>query len=151
MAQLEGGGRTKFRPPYLTPAWSWVWTIFYQILSMKKMIPKYFFGASCIISTRISNYFLVFDWKKSVVLNLPSQKTCLYVTSLEYYMRLHKTWQPKKNNEKYNKDYIRLLELLQTIRGKQGKSLTGKQGQRDFDQKDYYGQTKYSQLLTGTT
>ena len=52
---------------------------------------------------------------------------------------LLKTWQSKKNNEKYNKDYIRLLELLQTIRGKQGKPLTGKQGQRNFDQKDYYG------------
>ena len=27
---------------------------------------------------------------------------------------------------------------MQTIRGKQGKPFTGNQGQRDFDQKDYY-------------
>ena len=56
-----------------------------------------------------------------------------------YHLRLHKTWQPKKNNKKYGKDYIGLLGLLQTLRGKQGKPHTGKQGQRDFDQKDIYG------------
>jgi len=44
-----------------------------------------------------------------------------------------------KNKKKYKKDYIGLLGLLQTIRGRQGKPLTGKQGQRDFDQKDYFG------------
>ena len=36
-------------------------------------------------------------------------------------------------NKKYNKDYIGLLALLQTIRGKpRDKPLTGKQGQRDY-------------------
>ena len=43
----------------------------------------------------------------------------------------------KKQNKKYKKDYIGLIGLLQTIRGKQ--PLTGKQGQSDFNQKDYYG------------
>ena len=32
---------------------------------------------------------------------------------------------------------MRLLGLLQTLRGKQGKPLTGKQGQSYFNQKDY--------------
>ena len=44
--------------------------------------------------------------------------------------------QPKKNNQKYNKVYIKLIVLLQTIREKQ--CLTSKQGQKDCDQKDYY-------------
>ena len=38
--------------------------VFYQILSIKKKIPKFFFGASCIITTTISSYLLVFDLKK---------------------------------------------------------------------------------------
>jgi len=71
VSQLGRGGRTKFRPPtfcnfrpppnltHLTPAWSWLWTLFYQLLSMKK-ITKFFIGASRIISDRILNYFLVF-------------------------------------------------------------------------------------------
>ena len=44
---------------------------------------------------------------------------------------------------KYNK--VRLLELLQTIRRKQGKPLTGKQGQRTSIRKTImtYRQTKY--------
>jgi len=41
----------------------------------------------------------------------------------------------KKNNKKYIKYCIGLLGLLQTKR-KQG-PFTDKQGQRDFDQKDY--------------
>ena len=32
---------------------------------------------------------------------------------------------------------------MQTVGGKQGKPHTGKQGQMDLDQKDYYRQTKY--------
>ena len=43
---------------------------------------------------------------------------------------------------------------MQTIGGKQGKPLTGKQGQRDFDQKDYHGfwtDEIYSQVLQGIT
>ena len=97
--------------------WSWLWTttIFFLTLS-----------ASFLIEIRISFYFLVFDWKKSVeFLILSSQKTCIYVTSLEYYNTnlsfkvTHNTWQPdkKNNNKKFNKDYIGLLGLLQTIRG----------------------------------
>ena len=63
----------------------------------------------------------------------------IWVLQYIYHLKLHKTWIPKKNNKKCNKDYNRLLGLLQTIGGKQGNSPTGKQGQRDFDQKDYYG------------
>ena len=43
---------------------------------------------------------------------------------------------------------------MQNIRVKQGKPLTGKQEQRDFDQKDYYGlwtDEIYSQVLPGNT
>ena len=39
---------------------------------------------------------------------------------------------------------------MQTIIGKHGdKPVTGKQGKKD--QKEFYGQTKYSQVLPGTT
>ena len=51
-----------------------------------------------------------------------------WVYQYKYHLRLHKAWQPKMNNKKYNKDFVRLLGLLQTIRGEQGKPLTGKQG-----------------------
>jgi len=73
VAPLGGGGKPNFAPPppqhitpppHLTPAWSWLLTIFYHIVSIKKKIPKFFFGASRIISNRIFNYFLVFDLKK---------------------------------------------------------------------------------------
>ena len=48
---------------------------------MKKKIPMFFFGASHIISNRISNYFLVFDLKSSQsFLIYPLKKTCIYVT-----------------------------------------------------------------------
>ena len=50
-------------PPHSSPAWSWFGTIFCQILSIKKKIPKSFYGASRNISNRISIYFLVFDLK----------------------------------------------------------------------------------------
>ena len=36
-------------------------------------------------------------------------------------------------------DFIGLLGLLQTVRGKQGQAPYWQQGQRDFDQKDFYG------------
>ena len=92
-------------------AWSRLWIIFYQVLSIKKKLPKFFFGASCIISDRISNYFLVFDWKK-VSLSLSSKK--LYICYFSWVLHLpfkvsYKTWQSKKNNKKYNKDYIGLI------------------------------------------
>ena len=78
----------------------------------------------------------------------------LWILQYIYHLGLHKTWIPKKNNKKYNKNYIRLLGILKTIRGKRDKFLTGKQGQRDLDQKDYYGlwtDEIYSQVLSGTT
>ena len=62
----RGVNRVSPPPPHLTPAWSWLWAVahLFQILSIKKKMPKSFFGTSCIISNLISNYFLVFDFKK---------------------------------------------------------------------------------------
>ena len=34
------GGAKLGSPPHLTPAWLWLWTIFYKILSMKKKYQK---------------------------------------------------------------------------------------------------------------
>ena len=65
--------------PHLTSAWSWLWIIFLKIFPIKKKRPNFFFCALCIIS----NFFLVFDLKK--VSHLTLQKTCIYVTSHEYY------------------------------------------------------------------
>ena len=119
----------------------------YQIVSIKKKIPNVFIGANAYISFLIAfrTIFSSSTERESVILNLSSQKNLVYICYFSsvlqyiYHLRLHKTWQPKKNNKKYGKDYIGLLGLLQTLRGKQGKPLTGKQGQRDFDQKDIYG------------
>ena len=58
--------------------------------------------------------------------------TLMFMSITKYHhCRLHETCRQPKNDKKYNKDYIGLLELLQTIRGKQDS--------RDFDQKTYYG------------
>ena len=84
-----------------------------------------------IISNRMYIYFLVFDIKK-----VSYSLFILSKTSYEYY----KTWQNRKNNKNYHLNYIWLLELLHTIlEENRDKPLTDKQGQRDFDQKDYYG------------
>jgi len=73
--------------------------------------------------------------------------------SIKIHLSFKVTKKPKKNNKKYNKDYIRLLGLMQTIRGTQGRPLTGKQGQRDFESERKtimdYRQTKHSQILPG--
>ena len=59
---------------------------------------------------------------------------------------LHKTWQPKKINKKYNKDYIGLSGLLQTNRD--NPILANKdKGLRTERLLWNYGQTKYSRVL----
>ena len=73
-----GGGEPSLAPPsayfappsaYFSPAPSlissmiMIWNYICQVLSIKKKIPKSFYGASHNISNRISIYFLVFDLK----------------------------------------------------------------------------------------
>ena len=64
VAQLGGGVRTEFYPPpsaYFNPL-SWLQ---HDHLSIKKKkYQPFYFGASRIIFSRISNYFLIFDLKK---------------------------------------------------------------------------------------
>ena len=119
-----GGGENRVSPP---PPLTWLQNdydcgpSFYQNLSIKK---KY-------------QHFLSFllEFLTIYICYFSSVLKYLIHTNI-YHLMLHKTWQPKKNNKKYNKDCIGLLGLLQNIRDK---PLPGKQGQRDFDQKDYYG------------
>jgi len=74
--------------PHLIPAWSLVRTIFYQILSIKKEIPTFFFGASRISSHRISNHFFFFDARKvSRILNYPLTKP--YILLLTMSITIH--------------------------------------------------------------
>ena len=60
------------------------------------------------------------------------------------------------NNKKYNKDFVRLLGLLQTIRGEQGKPLTGKQGLQSerllwiMDKRNIQSSTTRNQLMLRT-
>ena len=67
----------------------------------------------------------------------------LFLILYIYHLRLHATWQPKKNNKKHNKDYIGLLGRLQTII-KENSPLLYLQGQMEFDIKTImdFGQNK---------
>ena len=77
-----------FAPPHSTPALALLSTIFYKILSIKKEIPTFFFGASRISSNRISNHFLVFDARKdSRILNYPLTKP--YILLLTMSITIH--------------------------------------------------------------
>ena len=107
-------------PPHWTPAWLWLLSICYQILSINK---KYqIFGAACIISTsiRISFHFLVFDLKTVshwLILNLSSQINlyiCYFLGVLQYN---HLMLRLPDNLRRITRNIIRIIGRLG---GKQG-------------------------------
>ena len=84
---------------------------------------KFFFGGSRIISNWMINYFFRFRLKESQsFLIYPHNKPVymLILMSITIYIPFKVTQSltvPKKNYKKYNKDYIGLSGLLQTIGG----------------------------------
>ena len=94
-------------------------------------------------------FYSILFWRKesqSFVI-YPLKKTCIYVTFMSITIA-YTIWGYTKPKKKYNKDYIGLLGLLQTIREKQGKKDRETSNRKTILE---YGQTKHSQVLPGNT